>query len=114
MDLTRKHTRTFVGLTNRISFAVTFLTELTSNTASTVLLMPILASAALSSKMDPLVFMLPAVLSASCAFMFPVATVPNAVVYGSGKIKIADMAREGFILNILLATIISLYCFWIL
>ncbi|MDD7985413.1 SLC13 family permease [Lentisphaera marina] len=97
-----------------ICLAVTFLTELTSNTASTVLLMPVLASGALASGTDPLAFMLPAVFSASCAFMLPVATVPNAVVYGSGKITIADMAKEGFYLNLIIALCLSIYCFIIL
>ena len=97
-----------------ICLAVTFLTELTSNTASTVLLMPVLASGALASGTDPLAFMLPAVFSASCAFMLPVATVPNAVVYGSGKFTIADMAKEGFYLNLIIAIVMSIYCFIIL
>ncbi len=97
-----------------ICLSVTFLTELTSNTASTVLLMPILASAAISGGFEPIVFMLPAVLSASCAFMLPVATVPNAVIFGSGRVKISQMAREGFVLNLLLAVVLSVYCYCIL
>ena len=97
-----------------ICLGVTFLTELTSNTASTILLMPILASASIAASLDPLTYMLPAVLSASCAFMLPVATLPNAIIYGSGKVKIADMAREGIFLNLIIATCFALYCYLII
>ena len=67
-----------------ICLCVTFLTEVTSNTATTTLLMPILVIAALHADIDPLLLMLPAAISASCAFMLPVATAPNAIVYGTG------------------------------
>ena len=97
-----------------ICLGMTFLTELTSNTASTILLMPILASASISAGLDPLTYMLPAVLSASCAFMLPIATLPNAIIYGSGKVKISDMAREGIFLNLIIASIFAIYCFAIL
>lgn len=94
-----------------ICLAVTFITEVTSNTASTLLLLPILAQTALASDMidDPRTIMIPATLSASCAFMLPVATAPNAIIYGSEKLTIKDMAREGIILNIGIAFIISGY-----
>lgn len=94
-----------------ICLAVTFITEVTSNTASTLLLLPILAQTALASDLidDPRVIMIPATLSASCAFMLPVATAPNAIIYGSQKLTIKDMAREGLILNISIAFIISGY-----
>lgn len=91
-----------------ICLGVTFLTEVTSNTASTSLLMPVLAAAALSTGTDPLLMMLPAALSASCAFMLPVATAPNAIIYGSGKVPIPQMVRHGLVLNITGAVIISL------
>ena len=94
-----------------ICFFMTFLTELTSNTASTILVMPILASVALSNDLDPAVVMLPAALSASCAFMLPVATAPNAVVFASGHLTVPRMMREGVVLN-LIGVLISLYC-WI-
>ena len=83
-----------------ISTCVTFLTEITSNTATTALLMPILAATALGSGIDPVVLMLPAALSASCAFMLPVATAPNAIVFGTDKIKVSKMVAEGFALNL--------------
>ena len=90
-----------------ICLAVTFMTEATSNTATTALLMPILASAAIAAGIDPLLLMVPAALSASCAFMLPVATAPNAVVFGTGEVKIGQMVREGFVLNVLGAFLIS-------
>lgn len=91
-----------------ICIGVTFLTDVASNTASTSLLMPVLATAALSASTDPLLMMLPAALSASCAFMLPVATAPNAIVFGSGKIRVIDMVRNGLALNFLGALVISL------
>ncbi len=90
-----------------LCLAVTFLTEITSNTATTALLMPILAAAGIGAGLDPKLLMVPAVLSASCAFMLPVATAPNAVVYGSGHIRVAQMAREGFALNLIGAVVVS-------
>lgn len=90
-----------------ICLAVTFMTEATSNTATTALLMPIFASAAIAAGIDPLLLMVPAALSASCAFMLPVATAPNAVVFGTGEVKIGQMVREGFFLNVLGAFLIS-------
>jgi sodium-dependent dicarboxylate transporter 2/3/5 len=89
---------------------VTFMTEVTSNTATSSLLMPLLAATATASDMNPMVLMVPAVLSASCAFMLPVATAPNAVIFGSGKIQIRDMARAGFILNLIGAVVITIVC----
>jgi len=90
-----------------ICLFVTFLTEVTSNTASASLLMPILAGTAIATGLDPLWLMYPAALSASCAFMLPVATAPNAVVFGTGKITVADMARYGVVLNLIGAVIVT-------
>ncbi|NTS77970.1 SLC13/DASS family transporter [Catenovulum sp. SM1970] len=90
-----------------VCLTVTFLTEITSNTATTTLLMPILAVAGVAAAIDPKLLMIPAALSASCAFMLPVATAPNAIVYGADAFKISTMAREGVVLNILLAIVIS-------
>lgn len=97
-----------------LSLVVSFMTEATSNTATTLLLMPILAAAALSAHLDPQILMIPAALSASCAFMLPVATAPNAIVFGSGKIASIDMLRTGFLLNIVGALIISTLCYLLL
>lgn len=91
-----------------LALIVTFLTEITSNTATTIILMPILAATADSTGVPPLALMLPAALSASCAFMLPVATAPNAIVFSTGKIGISDMARTGFVINLVGAVIISL------
>ncbi|HRE89844.1 MAG TPA: SLC13 family permease [Myxococcota bacterium] len=92
-----------------VALVVTFLTEVTSNTAITTLLMPILAAFGAATKLPPEVVMLPAALAASCAFMLPVATPPNAVVYGSGRIPMAFMARTGFWLNLSSALIVPLW-----
>lgn len=102
------------GLIALICLVVTFMTETTSNTASTTLLMPILAAAALASAIAPEVMMVPAAMSASCAFMLPVATAPNSVVYGTGLIRTDQMAREGVILNFLGVMVISSICYMLL
>ena len=97
-----------------VALAVTFLTEITSNTATTTLLMPILAAASLGAGFDPALLMLPAALSASCAFMLPVATGPNAIVFGSGKMTVEQMVREGFALNLIGVAVITLVVyFWL-
>ena len=90
-----------------ICLAVSFLTEITSNTATTALLMPIFAASSIAAGIDPKLIMVPATISASFAFMLPAATGPNAVIFGSGKLRIADMAREGVILNLIGAVVIS-------
>jgi sodium-dependent dicarboxylate transporter 2/3/5 len=94
-----------------IALIVTFLTETTSNTATTILLMPILASAALGAGIDPGLLMVPAAMSASCAFMLPVATAPNAIVFGSGRVTVANMAREGLVLNFIGVAVITSMCY---
>lgn len=86
---------------------VTFLTELTSNTATTALLMPVLAATAMALEMDPLLLMLPAALSASCAFMLPTATTPNGVVFSTGRFAIKTMATQGVVINLLGAFLIT-------
>lgn len=97
-----------------LCLVVTFLTEITSNTATTALLIPILAATAVVAGLDPKLLMVPAVLSASCAFMLPVATASNAVVFGSGKIKVSQMVREGFALNLIGALVISTLVYWLI
>jgi sodium-dependent dicarboxylate transporter 2/3/5 len=94
-----------------VCLVVTFMTETTSNTASTTLLMPVLAAAALAAGIEPAVLMVPAAMSASCAFMLPVATAPNSVVFGSGLLTTARMAREGVMLNLIGAVVISSVCY---
>ncbi len=93
---------------------VTFLTEITSNTATATLLMPVLAATGIATGIEPKLLMIPAVMSTSCAFMLPVATAPNAIAYGTDKFTIKDMAREGFVLNILIAFLVSGVCYFML
>ncbi len=90
-----------------VCVSVTFLTEFTSNTATTTLLMPILATGAIAAGIEPRLIMVPAAISASFAFMLPVATGPNAVIYSSGQFSVKRMAREGFALNLLGTVVIS-------
>ncbi len=97
-----------------ICLCVTFLTEITSNTATTALLMPILAAAAIGAGVDPRLLMVPAAMSASCAFMLPVATGPNAVIFASGHVPIGAMVREGLILNFIGAAVLTTVCFALL
>lgn len=94
-----------------IALTVTFLTEITSNTATTAMLMPILAAAAIATDIEPALLMLPAAMSASCAFMLPVATAPNAIVYGTDKVAIQQMVKNGFGLNLLGTLLIALVCY---
>ena len=90
-----------------VCLALTFLTEVTSNTATTEMILPILASVAVATGTHPLLLMIPATLSASCAFMMPVATPPNAIVFGSERITIGEMARAGIALNLIGALVIA-------
>jgi sodium-dependent dicarboxylate transporter 2/3/5 len=103
-----------IALIAVVALTVTFLTEITSNTATTTLLMPILAAASLGAGFDPALLMLPAALSASCAFMLPVATAPNAIVFGTGEITVEQMVREGFALNLIgVVVITAVVYFWL-
>lgn len=90
-----------------VCLALTFLTELTSNLATTEMILPILAAVAVTTGTHPLAIMIPATLSASCAFMMPVATPPNAIVFGSERISVGEMARIGIVLNLIGAVVIT-------
>ncbi|MDQ2068390.1 SLC13 family permease [Natronospira bacteriovora] len=96
-----------VLLTLVICLTVTFMTETTSNTATATLMMPILGATAIAAGIEPALLMIPAALSASCAFMLPVATAPNAVVFGTGRVPIRTMAGQGFGLNLMGAAVIT-------
>lgn len=96
-----------------VAVLVTALTEATSNTATTALLMPILAAASVAANIDPMILMVPAAMSASCAFMLPVATAPNAVVFGTGQISIQTMVRWGVWVNLLGVLVISGVVFFV-
>lgn len=91
-----------------LTLSVSFLTEVTSNTATATLLMPVLAATAGAMNLPIEILMIPAVIACSCAFCMPVATPPNSIVFASEKVTIKEMAREGFVLNILLAAITTL------
>jgi sodium-dependent dicarboxylate transporter 2/3/5 len=100
-----------------IMFAIvtlmSFLTELTSNVASTQMLLPVFASLAVSSGNNPILFMIPATLASSLAFMLPTATPPNAIIFGTERIRIATMIRTGFLLN-MIGVLIVVVMMWFL
>lgn len=104
----------FMILVTLVTALVIFLTEITSNTATATMMYPIMASLALSLEVHPYALLVAAGLSASCAFMLPVATPPNAVVFGSGYITINDMVKAGFWLNILCIIAITLMIYFIM
>ena len=89
-----------------ITFGMSFLTELTSNMSSTEMILPILASIAKASNISPLSIMIPATLAASCAFMLPAATAPNAIIFGSRRVKIKDMVKVGIVVNLVSVVLI--------
>jgi len=96
-----------------IALIMTFLTELTSNTATTEIILPILAGIGISSEINPLLLMIPATLSASMAFMLPVATPPNAIIFGTGRLSVMQMAKTGLVMNLIGAVVITLMMyFW--
>ncbi len=94
-----------------ICICVTFMSELTSNTAVATLTLPVLAAAAEGAGVPAAVLMVPCAMAASSGFMLPVSTAPNAIAYGTGRVTVAKMAREGAILNFLLALIIAGVCY---
>lgn len=95
------------GMMFLVVLTMIFVTELTSNTASTAAFLPVLAALAIGVDADPLLFAAPAAIAASCAFMLPVATPPNAIVYSTGKITIREMARAGLWLNVIFSVLIT-------
>lgn len=101
-----------------VAAVVVFLTEMTSNTATTAAFLPVMGALAVVAGEPPLMLMVPAALAASGAFMLPVATPPNAIVYGSGRVEIAAMLRAGFRLNLMTIVVVTLavppLCRWLL
>ena len=97
-----------------IVLLITFLTEVTSNVATATMMLPIVAALALALEVHPFGLMVAACLAASCAFMLPVATPPNAIVFGTGYIKMIDMVKAGFWLNMISLILITLYIYYIL
>lgn len=94
--------------------AVNFLTEITSNLATTAMILPVLAPMATILNIHPYFLMVAATVAASCAFMLPVATPPNAVVFGSGYLKIEDMVKKGIWMNILSIILLSIIVYYFL
>lgn len=94
--------------------AVNFLTEVTSNLATTAMLLPILAPMALNIDVHPYILLVAATVAASCAFMLPVATPPNAVVFGSGYLRIPDMVRTGIWMNIISILVLTIFVYFVL
>ena len=102
---------TIIILIALITFSL--MTEFTSNTATTFLLLPLLSIFAINNDLNILQLTFPFVLAASCAFMMPIATPPNAIVYSSNKFNITFMVKNGFLINIISVIIISNYVFFL-
>jgi sodium-dependent dicarboxylate transporter 2/3/5 len=92
---------------------VIFLTELTSNVATAATFLPVVAAVAIELGVSPLLLCVPITLAASCAFMLPVATPPNAIVFASGVLNIPQMIRAGLILNIIGMILLSIVAVWL-
>ncbi|EUY17550.1 sodium-dependent dicarboxylate transporter sdcS, partial [Staphylococcus aureus M0385] len=97
-----------------ITIFVLFLTEVTSNTATATMILPILATLSVAVGVHPLLLMAPAAMAANCAYMLPVGTPPNAIIFGSGKISIKQMASVGFWVNLISAIIIILVVYYVM
>ena len=91
-----------------------FLTEVMSNLALTVVMVPVVAQIALSWDMNPLLLVVPVTMASSCAFMLPMATPPNAIVFGSGRLRMSTMVRVGVVLNLVAAAMAWLWACWVL
>lgn len=96
-----------------VALLITFLTELTSNVATVETFLPVLAGLAMSIEMNPLLFMLPATIAASLAFMLPSATAPNAIIFGTKRLKVLDMSKTGIALNLVGIIIITLATYYL-
>jgi sodium-dependent dicarboxylate transporter 2/3/5 len=93
---------------------ITFLTELTSNVATATMFLPVLAAWAVAENIHPLILMIPCAISASMAFMLPVATPPNAIVFSSRRVRIVEMAKVGLVLNLIGVVVIAVFSQWLL
>lgn len=96
-----------------VSITINFLTEFTSNTAVTQMILPVLSSIAISLNYHPFLLMIPATLAASMAFMLPVGTPPNTIVFSSNKLRIIDMVKTGFLLNLVSTVVISVIVYFL-
>ena len=91
-----------------------FLTEVMSNLALTVVMVPVVAQVAVNWEMDPLLLVVPVTMASSCAFMLPMATPPNAIVFGSGRLKMRSMVKVGLVLNVVAAFLTWMWSIWVL
>lgn len=97
-----------------VAVLILFLTEFTSNTATATMILPVLAGLSMALDVHPLALMIPAAMAANCAFMLPVGTPPNAIVFGSGKVSIGEMIKTGFGLNIIaILIVIAVTYLWV-
>ncbi|PIC67241.1 anion transporter [Sporosarcina sp. P21c] len=96
------------------SLLVLALTEFTSNTATATMILPVLAALALSMHIHPYALMVPAAMAANCAFMLPVGTPPNAIIFGTNKLRLGEMVRVGFIINVFVLILIVLAAYFLL
>jgi sodium-dependent dicarboxylate transporter 2/3/5 len=96
-----------------VATLIIFLTEMTSNVATTSTFLPVIGSLAIAIGVVPVSLTIPVCLAASCAFMLPVATPPNAIVYGSGKFTIATMMKAGFFINIIGILVVTLFSYYL-
>jgi len=96
-----------------VATLIIFLTEITSNVATTSTFLPVVGAVAVAIGIAPVTLTIPVVLAASCAFMLPVATPPNAIVFGSGKLTIPDMIKAGFALNIIGVFLVTIFAFYL-
>jgi sodium-dependent dicarboxylate transporter 2/3/5 len=97
-----------------LTLSAGFLTNIMSNTAMAALLMPLLGAAAKAAEVEPAMLMIPTVISISFAFMLPIGTPPNAIIYGAGKVSVRDMVREGFMLNLVGVIVVTVICYLLL
>jgi sodium-dependent dicarboxylate transporter 2/3/5 len=102
-----------VLLVGAVVATVLFLTEVTSNTATAATFIPILGGVAMGIGADPMALLIPAAFAATCAFMLPVGTPPNAIVFSTGAVTIAQMARGGLVLNLVGVLLITLFCYFL-
>ena len=97
-----------------VACTMTFLTEMTSNTASTTMMLPILAATSQALNVNPLLLMIPATICASCAFMLPIGTPPNAIVFASHRVSMIQMGKTGFILNLITIVFVTAYIYFLI
>lgn len=110
-QITGLHVLPILLLVAAVASIVLFLTEVTSNTATAATFIPVLGGVAVGIGADPMTLLIPAAFAATCAFMLPVGTPPNAIVFGTGAVTIGQMARGGVVLNIIGVVLITFFCY---